>query len=267
MNRFLLRPVKPVFVLLLYVCALGLAIIPEDAEATLTVHQDHSRIDIDSFYHGSTISISGEYDPEADLIVQVTSDNNEHLALKKKGKVGGILWMNVGELEFKDVPSLYFVSSSKDITQMMDPTEADRYSLGLAALKRQVHIEPEMNPVDRDSWFDELVKMKKQSLLYREEVGVVKLSSKDGQGNYTLELPWPFQAQPGDYQVNVFTIKHGMVSEKTQSTIVVAQAGAVKYLAGMARENGALYGAIAIVVALVSGFGTGILFGKGGGSH
>ena len=49
--------------------------------------------------------------------------------------------------------------------------------------------------------------------------------------------------------------------------MIVEQVGIVKTLANMAKNNGALYGAISIVVALIAGFGVGIIFRKGGGGH
>ena len=77
---------------------------------------------------------------------------------------------------------------------------------------------------------------------------------------------WPYQAQPGEYLVTVYAVKDGRVVESANSKVLVEQAGAVKYLATMAKNNGAMYGIISIVIALASGFGIGIIF-KGGGSH
>jgi len=41
----------------------------------------------------------------------------------------------------------------------------------------------------------------------------------------------------------------------------------VKALSGMAKNNGALYGIISILIALGAGFGVGMIFRKGGGAH
>jgi hypothetical protein len=45
------------------------------------------------------------------------------------------------------------------------------------------------------------------------------------------------------------------------------QAGIVKSLAGMAKNNAAVYGVLSILAALGAGFGVGLIFRKGGGAH
>jgi F0F1-type ATP synthase membrane subunit c/vacuolar-type H+-ATPase subunit K len=49
--------------------------------------------------------------------------------------------------------------------------------------------------------------------------------------------------------------------------VLVEQVGMVKSLAGMAKENAALYGGLSILAALGAGFGVGLVFRKGGGAH
>ncbi|HZD59481.1 MAG TPA: TIGR02186 family protein [Anaerolineae bacterium] len=68
------------------------------AFAQLTVDANHSRVKIDILYHGSTVDIKGETDPDADVVVKIVSPEDKSI-LRKKGKVG-ILWMNIGTLEF-----------------------------------------------------------------------------------------------------------------------------------------------------------------------
>ena len=69
------------------------------ASAMLTARANHDHITIDFFYHGSTVSVRGMSDPNVDLVIKMTSPEG-HQVLKQKGKVGGLLWMNVGQLKF-----------------------------------------------------------------------------------------------------------------------------------------------------------------------
>jgi hypothetical protein len=57
------------------------------------------------------------------------------------------------------------------------------------------------------------------------------------------------------------------VVETAETHVFVEQVGMVKYLAGMAKNNGALYGVVSILAALAAGFGVGMVFRKGGGAH
>jgi hypothetical protein len=65
----------------------------------------------------------------------------------------------------------------------------------------------------------------------------------------------------------VYAVKEGKVVEQATSKVLVEQVGVVKGLAGMAKNNGALYGILAIIAALGAGFGVGMVFKKGGGAH
>jgi hypothetical protein len=80
------------------------------ASAELTAIANHDHISVDFFYHGSNVSVRGISDPDADLIIKISSPDGHH-SLRQKGKIGGLLWMNVGTLDFERVPSLYFLSS------------------------------------------------------------------------------------------------------------------------------------------------------------
>jgi hypothetical protein len=44
-----------------------------NASAMLTAKANHDHITIDFFYHGSTVSIRGESDPNIDLVIKITA--------------------------------------------------------------------------------------------------------------------------------------------------------------------------------------------------
>jgi hypothetical protein len=65
----------------------------------------------------------------------------------------------------------------------------------------------------------------------------------------------------------VYAVKNGKVVEQAESHVKVEQAGMVKTLATMAKDSAAFYGFLSIGIALSAGFGVGMIFRKGGGSH
>ncbi|HYQ47580.1 MAG TPA: TIGR02186 family protein, partial [Thermodesulfovibrionales bacterium] len=121
-------------------CSAGL-MVPATASAKLTAKANHDHINIDFFYHGSTVSVSGVTDPGTELIIKIASPEG-HEALKEKGKVGGILWMNVGTKQFENVPNLYSVHSARKVEDMLSREELDRYVIGYPALGRHAVIDP-----------------------------------------------------------------------------------------------------------------------------
>jgi hypothetical protein len=253
------------FRLVILVAAL-LVIFGGVASAELTATANHDHIKIDFLYHGSTLSIRGTSDPGTDLIVKIASPEG-HQALKKKGKVGGLLWMNVGELKFDHIPGFYEVHSTKNLDDILSQDERDKYVLGYPALERHAEISPLSAEGEKDTWFKEFVRYKEASKLYATSTGTISLTNTDGKQNYYILTEWPYQAQPGEYLVTVYAVKDKKISEKAEAKVMVEQAGVVKTLAGMAKEKASVYGLLSVLAALGAGFGVGLIFRKGGGAH
>ncbi len=237
------------------------------ASAMLTAKANHDHITIDFFYHGSTVSVRGVSDAGRDLVIKITSAEG-HQVLKQKGKVGGTLWMNVGTLKFEHTPNLYEVFSTKKLEDILGQAEMDRYVIGYPALEKHIEIEPIANDTEKTKWYGEFVKFKEESKLYLTSSGKIDLTAgKNNSQEYYILTTWPYQAAPGDYTVTVYAVKNGKVVEQAESHVKVEQAGMVKMLATMAKNNAAFYGFLSIGIALSAGFGVGMLFRKGGGSH
>jgi hypothetical protein len=234
--------------------------------AELTAKANHDHITVGFFYHGSTVGVRGIADPDADLIIKIASADGRE-ALKEKGKKAGVLWMNVGTLEFEHAPKLYEIHGTRPVQDLLPDAEADRYVLGYPALARHVAIEPLESEQEKARWFGEYVKFKEASNLYATSAGKITFSEKDGKREYYINTPWPYQAPPGEYLATVYAVKNGQVVETAESKVLVEQVGAVKSLATMAKKQGALYGLLSILAALGAGFGVGLVFRKGGGAH
>ena len=237
------------------------------SSAQLTAKANHDHIKVDFFYHGSTVSVSGITDQGTDLIIKIASPEG-HEKLKQKGKVAGLLWMNTGTLNFEHVPNLYSVHSTQKIDDLIDQKEQDKYVIGLPALSRHVELKPSASEEEKATWFGEFIKYKEASNLYKTDFGKIEMNDlPDGHQEYFIQTEWPYQAAPGAYTVSVYAVKDGKVVEQAESHVRVEQVGMVKTLAGMAKDSAAVYGFLSIGIALSAGFGVGLVFRKGGGSH
>ncbi len=237
------------------------------ASAMLTARANHDHITIDFFYHGSTVSVKGESDPGVDLIVKITSPEG-HQVMKQKGKVGGFLWMNVGHLKFENTPNFYEVFSTKNLDEVLAQDEREKYVIGYPALAKHVAIAPAANDEEKTKWFNEFIKYKEDSKVYASSAGKITTTMlPNGRQEYYILTDWPYQAAPGDYLVTVYAVKNNKVTEQAEATVNVAQVGMIKTLANMAKDSAAFYGILSIGIALGAGFGVGMVFRKGGGSH
>jgi Putative transmembrane protein (Alph_Pro_TM) len=235
------------------------------ASAQLTAKANHDHIKVDFFYHGSTVSVRGISDPDTDLIIKITSDDR-HETLREKGKVGGFLWMNVGELQIENVPNVYFLHSTKNIEDILSQDEMNKYVIGYPALAHHITMNvPE--EAQKMKWFREFVKFKESSNLYATTTGNISLTDDNGSQKYYILTQWPYQALPANYTVTVYAVKNHKVVETATSGVLVEQAGMVKSFSTMAKNNAAEYGIISILAALGAGLGVGLVFRKSGGAH
>ena len=257
---------KMILFVALAACLLPL-VISRDASAMLTAKANHDHITIDFFYHGSTVGVKGVSDAGRDLVITIASPDG-HQTLKRKGKIGGFLWMNTGTLAFEKTPNLYEVFSTRAVKDILTPAEQAKHVIGYEALRDHVEIAPLENEQEKAQWFNEFVKFKEAAKLYVSSVGGIETKPlAEGREEYYIQTQWPYQAAPGEYTVSVYAVRGGKVVERAESHVMVEQVGLVKVLAPMARSSAALYGFLSVGIALGAGFGVGMIFRKGGGSH
>lgn len=247
---------------LLVLAALVFAL-PGQSRATVSCQATPALIPITLGYHGVPLEIRGESAPGDDVIVKVsTAAADAHL--KYKGKAGGIFWMKLGTLIFKNIPGTYLLSSSAALDKVLSPAEREQNNIGYDALQKKVQIEAEHGALPAGDWFGQFLDFKKHEQVYAVAEGNVKV---DANGGYQLTLAWPYQAQPGKYTVEVITARNGKVTGKAESAVTVEMTGVVKEISNLASNHRAAYGILAIVIALAVGFAVGNIFKKGGGAH
>ncbi len=238
-----------------------------DAMADLTAKANHDRITIDFGYRGSSVSVKGEADEGVDLVVKIAAPDG-HQTLMKKGRVGGLLWMNVGPLAFERAPYLYEVFSTRSLEEILRAEERAEHVIGYDALLEHVEVRPAQGEEEKAKWFGEFVRFKEASRLYAASSGRIETQAlPNGRQRYALQSNWPHQAPTGEYDVTVYAVKDGQVVESAACKVHVEHVGIVKALASMARDSAALYGIVSIVMALSAGFGVGIIVRKGDGAH
>ena len=254
------------YVVAVAMAVFGLAAVSVPSAQALTCSVTPDNIPITFTYHGAQLSITGQSANTDDLVVTITSEPVD-TALKYKAKVGGMVWMKKGSLEFKDAPRVYLLHSTADVSRIVSVAEQNQHLLGFDALRGHIRIEDSMgNPAD-GKWFDEYLKFKKQEKVYDMQEGtVVRQHGADG-NTYKVDVAWPYQAPPGTYAVNVLAVRDGKVVDKASTSFEVKSTGMVAALSKMAFDQAGLYGIMAVIIALLAGLGVGAIFKKGGGAH
>lgn len=251
------------------VLLVGLAGLPVPGGAAATVHAtlESHMVHIGALYNGAKVSISGELPAECDALIRVTG-KPETLNLKRKGRALGLFWMNLDNVTFRQVPTVYLLFSSKnlEIAGRSNPISLAVPSVDLDSLEG--HIEGTYPLKEKHLLFLELLKLKMDEGLYAVQTDAVHYTQTEGpMKSFTANVKIPSRLKPGTYTVDVFAIDQGRIVGTASENLTVDEVGLPAFLANLAFQHGGLYGVLATLVAVVAGLLTGLLFRESKGGH
>jgi hypothetical protein len=222
-------------------------------------------INIDALYNGTIITVAGTVPADSEVIVRFVGAPSD-LHMKAKGKVFGLLWMNLGSLTIKDVPSVCIVCSGMDSGASNAARSQAVRDLHLAGLKQSAKIESS-TATDGAGSVEELIKLKESEGLYREMSMSISYGPViDGSKTFKAEVQVPSRLSPGKYTVDVAAIKDGEIIARSELPVTVNLVGAPAFLANLAFGYGAIYGILATIIAMLSGLAIGMVF-QSKGAH
>jgi hypothetical protein len=79
---------------------------------------------------------------------------------------------------------------------------------------------------------------------------------------FRAEVSFPATVPTGEYRVDVYHVKDEWVQSVTTIPLKVGKVGLEEAIYRFAQDEPALYGLVAILVAALSGYGAGMLFGR-----
>ena len=244
---------------------LSFFILSGSARAILTgsVHPDH--IEIGTDYDGQEIMISGTVSKNEDILVRITGAGKDE-KFKKKGKVFGLLWMNLNTIEMKNVPSMMLIAPSDYIERwrQKNPEAWKRLGLGFEAVKEGITLLPENE--NKDMIFHELLKLKEKAGMYGICQKAVRYTNNQDIRNYEVRIALPGSLPQGDYSIEIFGIGNGRILDKHTIPFSARQVGFPAFLSDLAFNHGLLYGILAVIIAIMGGLIIGFLFKGGKGS-
>lgn len=237
--------------------------VPGGAEAVtdkLSISPD--RVDIGAFFRGAEVALKGALPAGAEAVVEVRGTTIQQTFLRKGRRWG--LWMTVGEIDVDNAPNLYLVLSS---APKIPEVAGGQPPWGFASLKSQVRLQGALAADEKDHFFQEFLQLKQSEDLYASLPGALKISNAPGGGaSFLGTFRLPAKAPPGEYQVKLSVLQDGQVADQKTTKLKVSMVGFPALLASLAYEHAALYGILAVLIAIVTGFVMGFLF-KGKTEH
>lgn len=245
------RQVRCVFVVLLAILAAQMAR-ASDRQSSVVVRLTPSVVPMGTFYSGARVHVEGTVPLDSQVIIAIRGPEVTEV-FNQVGRAGPI-WVNTGKVSISGIPSLLLVFSSKRVCDCLCREEIDRGQFDAVALKNQIKIKPPTKNTELIA--GEFLKLKYRQGSYQLDNGGIRLvDAVETREGYTLDFDWPRNATPGIYRVRVCACQGGNISDSMEIPLEVVEVGFPATIAGLAKDHPATYGMIAVVVAVLAGFG------------
>lgn len=252
---------KSFFLIILITLALC-GTLTKQAAAEATVNLEPAAIQIGTFYNGTTVHVSGMIPARTEAVVRVSGEGEE-VHLKKKGKVGGLLWMNTGDITLENAPMVYLVFTA---TKLNDIDHSAARDFGFAALQNRIAIEP--GSKENNFLLREFIRFKEHESLYAAKPDSVTYDREEnGMKSYQVDMSIPPGMKQGTYTVEVVAVGEGGINAIASTPLNLSQVSLPAQLSNLAFGHSLWYGVMSVFIAVMAGLVMGTLFKGKGGAH
>ncbi len=245
---------KPLIILAIMLAALATSL---PAQARIVADVTQRLIAITTAFSGAQVVLFGASEPGSDVVVVVKGPARDH-SVQRKDRIAGI-WMNAAEVVFEDVPVFYAIATNRPMEDIADPDVRRGLDLGLDVLNLRPVAGTSLDKGELASFRQALIRNKQEVELYAREVGAVRFL---GDTLFSTRIDFPNNIPPGSYDVEVLEIRDGQVVAAQSSVIAISKLGLEANLFEFAKGQPAMYGVVAILIAVVSGLLAGWVFRK-----
>ncbi len=219
--------------------------------ADLSQHE----INISTGFSGTELLLFGAADPSGDVVV-VVSGPDTRAVVRKKERVSGI-WINTESVTFDTVPGFYHVAATHRLSDEKLGQVLSEIGVGF----RYQNMSPtdELAPEKAYEFKAALLRRKAAKGLYNAQTSEIVFV---GGTLFRAKVPFPATVPTGSYRVDVYQVVDDWVKSVAAIPLTVGKVGMEEAIFRFAHDQPALYGIVAIVIAALSGYGAGMLFGR-----
>ncbi len=243
MTRGAHRSLAVVWVILVVLAAPARA-----ATDTLVADLSQHLVAITTGFAGADVLLFGAIEGKGDVVVIVRGPERP-VVMRRKSRVLGV-WVNTARMTFQRVPSFYAVASSRPLAEIAPETVLAREEMGIQYLRLDLP-RAKASPNVAAEWRAGLIRNHQRDGLYQPEVAPIRFL---GNRLFRAEFELPANVPTGEYQVKVVFLQDGRAVSAQTTPLRVSKIGTEAVIFDFAQQNSALYGLIAIIVALVAGW-------------
>lgn len=235
---------------------IALCIAPALAAEDLVSGLSQDTVEITSNYTGTDIVVFGAIehleDTGAHDVVVIVRGPDASVTVRKKDRVVGI-WLNRDQATMQDMPTYYYLASTRPLGAVATPYTLRRYGIGLSNLTPSrifAHHDPE-------PFRQALIRHRQQEGLYGETPAGVEFLSPT---LFRVHVPVPATVTRGQYNAEVYLFRDGNVISAQSTPLFIDQTGLERRLYNLAHSSPLLYGLFAVLMAGALGWLSSAIF-------
>ncbi len=209
-------------------------------------------IAINTDFSGKNLILFGARQAAGDVVVVVRGPERDY-TLHQKKRVAGI-WVNRHHLELQAIPSYYAIASTKPLNRSIPNNIEGILQLGLPHLPY-----PETDEGYENIFVQAFIHQQRREGLYVEQPGSITFL---GDTLFKTTLPFPDVTPRGNYTVETYLFHDKQLVAVQSMPLHVAKTGLDASIFYLAHEKPALYGMIAVFIAIFAGWGASAIFGN-----
>ena len=241
---------------LLVVLLIWLSIgIRADAATPLSVDLSEPVIEISTGFSGTDVLLFGAIEGNGDVVIVISGPIRTEV-VRRKARIAGI-WINAESRSFATVPAYYHVASTRPLKEVAPEALLKKFQIGPERIA--FGYAPGQSRDEQALFREALIRNKKQVGLYGNLLNRVGVT--DGR-LFRANFTFPANVPTGTYNVDVYLLRKGIIVGTKSRTLSITKVGLEASIFNFAHQQGALYGIMAILVALIAGWLAGVIFRK-----
>jgi uncharacterized protein (TIGR02186 family) len=226
------------------------------AQQPLVADLSQHLIRITTGFSGTEVLLFGATEGEGDVVVVVRGPDISTVVRRKSRELG--IWVNSSQMTFTGVPSFYRVASSRPLADITTPQTQTRHQLGIENLRFNT-LRPS-SPQEIAEFRTGLLRNREREQLFAADVGPVTFL---GQRLFRAPFQLPANVPTGVYQVHTLLIQNGEVVAEQVTPLFVNKSGVGADVFEFAHRQPAIYGILAVLIAIGAGWAASAVFRKG----
>lgn len=208
-----------------------------------------------AFVGGNVVVFGAVDDADSDIVITMQGPQ-ENQMVRRKSRVAGI-WINRNRVGFEGVPTFFAIASSRPLDQIAAEPVRKQFGLGVDHLRISLSDHVGYSAEEQAAFADALIRNKQKAGLYSKTPEKVTFP---GSKLFRATFSFPANIPPGHHQIEVFKLKDGQVIGAQRSSLQISKVGMEAEVYDFAHQRSALYGMIAIVIAVAAGWLAGVVF-------